>query len=132
MLIWQLKRYKGIFCFIKYLNVVVFAVVMAFNDTSLRVFNIRQYGLRFLTRPDVLPSHADALLDGGDSASIGEAGSLVNAYVSGSSGRFLGSLVTSREGTITMTAGTVTVVADSRLNRLIAQGTASDIEPVRA
>jgi type II secretory pathway component GspD/PulD (secretin) len=67
------------------------------------------------------------LLDGGDAATVGEAGSLVNGYVSGP-GSFLGSLVTSRQGTVTMTAGTITVVADSRLNRVIAQGTARDIE----
>ncbi|MBP87874.1 MAG: general secretion pathway protein [Planctomycetaceae bacterium] len=67
------------------------------------------------------------LLDGGDAATVGEAGSLINGYVLGP-GSFLGSLVTSRQGTVTMTAGTITVVADSRLNRVIAQGTARDIE----
>ncbi|MBC8352791.1 MAG: general secretion pathway protein [Planctomycetes bacterium] len=69
------------------------------------------------------------LLDGGEAAKEGEAGTLVNGYVSsGSAGSFLGSLVTSREGTTTMIAGSITVVADSRLNRLIAQGTANEIE----
>jgi hypothetical protein len=67
------------------------------------------------------------LLDGGESAKDAVAGSLVNGYVT-SSGSFLTSFVTSRDGTTTMIAGTITVVADSRLNRLIAQGTASDIE----
>ena len=50
------------------------------------------------------------LLDGGESAKDAEAGSLVNAYVS-SAGMYLGSIVTSREGTTTMMAGTITVVA---------------------
>ena len=68
------------------------------------------------------------LLDGGEAAKEFEAGSLVNGYVSGSSGSYLGSLITSRDGTISMIAGTITVVADPRLNRLIAQGTAADIE----
>ncbi len=70
------------------------------------------------------------LLDGGEAAKEGEAGSLVNGYVSGSAGTFLGSIVTSRDGTMTMIAGSITVVVDSRLNRLIAQGTASDIERI--
>ncbi|HAD57884.1 MAG TPA: general secretion pathway protein [Planctomycetaceae bacterium] len=68
------------------------------------------------------------LLDGGEAAKEFEAGSLVNGYVSGSSSTYLGSLITSRDGTISMIAGTITVVADPRLNRLIAQGTAADIQ----
>jgi type II secretory pathway component GspD/PulD (secretin) len=67
------------------------------------------------------------LLDGGESAMDAVAGSLVNGFVTSSSS-FLTSFVTSRDGTTTMISGTITVVADSRLNRLIAQGTASDIE----
>ena len=70
------------------------------------------------------------LLDGGDSATEGEAGTLINGYVSSPAGTFLGSLVTTSDGTTTMTAGTITVVVDSRLNRLIVQGTVSDIERV--
>ena len=71
------------------------------------------------------------LLDGGDSAAEGESGTLVNGYVSSSSSTsFLGSIIASREGTLTMIADTMTVVAESRLNRLIAQGTASDIEKI--
>jgi type II secretory pathway component GspD/PulD (secretin) len=68
------------------------------------------------------------LLDGGEAAKEGQAGSLVNAYVSSGSSGFLGSMVTSRDGLTTLMDGSITVVADSRLNRLIAQGTASDIE----
>jgi len=71
------------------------------------------------------------LLDGGEAAREREAGSLVNAYVSSSNG-FLGSLVTSRDGTTTMMSGAITVVADSRLNRLIAQGTDSDITRIES
>ncbi|QDV63004.1 secretin N-terminal domain-containing protein [Crateriforma conspicua] len=66
------------------------------------------------------------LLDGGEAAREGQAGTLVNGYVSGG-GTYLGSIVTSREGTMTMMAGSITVVADPRLNRLIAQGTAGDL-----
>ncbi|MGB7323795.1 MAG: secretin N-terminal domain-containing protein, partial [Rubripirellula sp.] len=70
------------------------------------------------------------LLEGGQSAREGEAGTLVNGYVSGGpSGSYL-SMISSREGTTTMMAGSITVVADSRLNRLIVQGTAEDIEEV--
>ena len=82
------------------------------------------------TKPDDAIRMLSELLDGGEAASEGEAGSLVNGFVSGSSGTFLGSLVISRDGTTTMTAGSITVVADSRLNRLIAQGTAGDIERI--
>lgn len=71
------------------------------------------------------------LLDGGESAAEGESETLVNGYVSSSSSTsFLGSIIASREGTLTMIADTMTVVAESRLNRLIAQGTANDIEKI--
>jgi len=69
------------------------------------------------------------LLDGGEAAREGEAGTLVNGFVSGG-GSYLGSIVMSREGTMTMMAGTITVVADPRLNRLIAQGTSSDLDMI--
>jgi len=82
-------------------------------------------------RPDDAIRMLAELLDGGESAKAGEAGSLVSGYLS-SSGTFLSSIVTSREGTTTMMAGSITVVADSRLNRLIAQGTASDIELIES
>jgi type II secretory pathway component GspD/PulD (secretin) len=80
-------------------------------------------------KPDDAIRMLAELLDGGESAKEIGAGSLVNGYVT-SAGSFLGSIVTSRGGTTTMMAGTITVVADSRLNRLIAQGTASDIERI--
>ncbi len=70
------------------------------------------------------------LLDGGEAAAEGDEGELVNGYVSATSSSFLGSIVTSRDGTMTMIAGSITIVADSRLNRLIVQGTASDVERI--
>ena len=81
------------------------------------------------TKPDDALRMLAELLDGGESAKDGEAGTLVNGYV-GSSSSFLGSIVSSRDGTSTMMAGTITVVADSRLNRLIAQGTSRDMEMI--
>ena len=69
------------------------------------------------------------LLDGGITAQEAEAGSLVNATVS--TGFYLGSIVTSQDGTATLSAGTITIVADSRLNRLIAQGTVTDMETIK-
>jgi type II secretory pathway component GspD/PulD (secretin) len=82
------------------------------------------------TRPDDAIWMLAELLDGGEASSLGDANSLVNGFVGGSSDSLLGSLVSSREGTTTMIAGSITVVADSRLNRLIVQGTASDVEQV--
>jgi type II secretory pathway component GspD/PulD (secretin) len=67
------------------------------------------------------------LLDGGETAADGEAGTLVNGYVASPGSILLSSSVTNRRGATTMTSGTMTVVSDSRLNRLIAQGTASDM-----
>ena len=65
------------------------------------------------------------LLDGGAAAKEAESGSLVNGYVG--SGSYSFSLLTTRDGTMTMINDTITVVAETRLNRLIAQGTAQDI-----
>jgi len=81
------------------------------------------------TRPDDAIWMLAELLDGGEASLLGDSSSLVNGFVSSSSS-FFGSLVSSREGTTTMVAGSITIVADSRLNRLIVQGTASDIEQV--
>ncbi len=81
------------------------------------------------SRPDDALRMLAELLDGGETAKEGEAGTLVNGYVA-SPGSFLGSIVTSRDDTTTMMAGSLTVVADSRLNRLIAQGTTNDIERI--
>lgn len=78
------------------------------------------------TRPDDALKMLAELLDGGEAARESESGYLVNGYVGSSS--YSMSIITSREGTMTMLNGTITVVADTRLNRLIAQGTAKDIE----
>ncbi|QDT04612.1 Bacterial type II/III secretion system short domain protein [Rubripirellula lacrimiformis] len=105
--------------------------------------------LRLIAGPtDALPSRpivfylqhakpADALrmlgelLDGGEAAGDGEAGTLVNGYVAGGkSGSLLGSMVSAQDGTTTMMSGSITVVADSRLNRLIAQGTQDDLQRI--
>ena len=83
--------------------------------------------LKYTKPADALRMLAE-LLDGGRTASDAQLGSLVNAAVS--SGFYLGSIVTSRDGTATLSAGTITIVADSRLNRLIAQGTHDDIERI--
>lgn len=85
------------------------------------------------TKPDDALKMLGELIDGGQSARQGEAGTLVNGYVSGaSSGTFLSSMVASQDGTTTMMAGSITVVADARLNRLIAQGTPEDIEMIES
>jgi type II secretory pathway component GspD/PulD (secretin) len=83
------------------------------------------------TRPDDAIWMLAELLDGGEASLLGDSNSLVNGFVS-SSDSLLGSLVSTREGTTTMIAGSITVVADSRLNRLIVQGTASDVEQVES
>ena len=82
--------------------------------------------LQYVKPEDSLRMLAE-LLDGGESAKEAEAGTLVNGYVS-SPGSFLSSIVTSRDGTATMISGTTTVVADTRLNRLIVQGAPEDIQ----
>lgn len=80
------------------------------------------------TKPAEAITMLAELLDGGESAKEGTAGTLVNASMSSFS--YLGSIVTSRDGTMTMSADSITVVADPRLNRLIAQGTREDIERI--
>jgi hypothetical protein len=84
--------------------------------------------LKYTKADDALRMLAE-LMDGGETVSDAFGGTLVNGYVS-SFDLFLGSFVSSSEGTMTMTSGSITVVADTRLNRLIAQGTASDIERI--
>jgi type II secretory pathway component GspD/PulD (secretin) len=82
------------------------------------------------TRPDDALRMLAELLDGGEAAKESESGALVNGSASTLSGLFTGSILMSRDGTLTMIAGSITVVADTRLNRLIAQGTAFDIERI--
>ncbi len=82
------------------------------------------------TKPNDALRLLGELLDG-DESIRNQSGGLVNGYVSsGSSAAFASSLVKSDEGTTTMMAGSITIVADTRLNRLIAQGTTADIERV--
>ncbi|MEO1524354.1 MAG: secretin N-terminal domain-containing protein [Planctomycetota bacterium] len=82
------------------------------------------YYLKY-TRPDEALRMLAELIDGGEAVDP-SSDSLVNATVSND--LLFGSLLTNREGTLTLIAGTLTVVADSRLNRLIAQGTSEDVE----
>lgn len=84
--------------------------------------------LKYTKADDALRMLAE-LLDGGDASAVAEAGTLVNGFVSSTDSLF-GSLITSRDGTMTLTGDTMTVVADTRLNRLIAQGTEIDIERI--
>ena len=87
--------------------------------------------LQYTKADDALRFLAD-LLDGGEAAMEGQAGSLVNGFLS-SPGSTLGSFLTTRDGVMTLTAGaSMSVVADTRLNRLIAQGSASEVEQVEA
>ena len=86
------------------------------------------YYLKY-TRPDEALRMLAELIDGGEAADPASE-SLVNATVSSSS--LYGSLITNREGTMTLIAGTMTIVADSRLNRLIVQGTSEDIEMIES
>ena len=86
------------------------------------------YYLKY-TRPDEALRMLAELIDGGEAVDPAS-DSLVNATVS--SNLLYGSLITHREGTMTLIAGTLTVVADSRLNRLIAQGTTEDVELIES
>ena len=77
--------------------------------------------LKYTKADDALRMLAE-LLDGGVSAEEAVAGSLVNGLVSSPSAMYFGSIVTSNDGTMTMMADTMTVVADPRLNRLNCSG----------
>jgi type II secretory pathway component GspD/PulD (secretin) len=71
------------------------------------------------------------LIDGGEAANDQVAGTLVKSYVPATfPGSLPSTIVTSQDGTTTMMAGAITVVADARLNRLIAQGTTEDIQRI--
>ena len=83
--------------------------------------------LKYTKPKDALRMLAE-LLDGGVAAEEATSGALVSGVTTGES--YLGSIVTSQDGTTTMMAGSITVVADPRLNRLIAQGTTTDIEQI--
>jgi type II secretory pathway component GspD/PulD (secretin) len=71
------------------------------------------------------------LLDGGQSLADVPGESLVNGGRTSALGdSFAGSFLLKREGMMTVTAGTATVVSDARLNRLIVQGTAQDVSTI--
>lgn len=89
------------------------------------------YYLKY-AKPDEAIRMLAQLLDGGDSARDSDSSTLVNGLVLGSSDMFLGSFISSADGTLTLTYGSTTVVADTRLNRLIAQGTPTELEQVEA
>ncbi|KLU02600.1 Bacterial type II/III secretion system s [Rhodopirellula islandica] len=80
-------------------------------------------------RPDDALRMLAELLEGGEAAKEGEAGTLINGTMTSvSSGGYLGSFLTTRDGTMTLLFGSITIVSDSRLNRLIAQGSSDDID----
>ena len=84
--------------------------------------------LKYAKADDALRMLAD-LIEGGEVASDATESSLVNGYVPSAS--YYGAFLTSREGMLTLSAGkTMTVTSDSRLNRLIAQGTLDEIDTV--
>jgi type II secretory pathway component GspD/PulD (secretin) len=85
--------------------------------------------LKYVKANDATRMLAD-LLDGALSLHDTSGNALVQGYVAGPSSGLLGSFLTSREETTTMTAGSATVVSDARLNRLIVQGTVADIEQI--
>lgn len=89
------------------------------------------YYLKYATPDEAIRMLAE-MLDGGDTANDSESGTLVNGLVLGSSDTFFGSLVSSREGTMTLTYGNSTIIADTRLNRLIAQGSVDELEKIEA
>jgi type II secretory pathway component GspD/PulD (secretin) len=88
------------------------------------------YYLKYTAANDAVRMLSE-LLDGGATATESTASTLVNGFVS-SPGSLLGSYVSSQEGTMTLTSGTLTIVADSRLNRLIAQGTTEEIDQIES
>jgi len=88
------------------------------------------YYLKYVNAGDAVKMLAD-LLDGGRSLADTPGNTLINgdAY-SYYSGDYYGSFTEKKEGGITVTAGTATIVSDARLNRLIVQGTAADVAEI--
>lgn len=100
------------------------------TETTLPVGDPVVFYLRH-TRPDEALRMLRELIDGGGLGTDRPSGTVGDGLVSSSRGLFsMSSVVTSNEGTTTMMAGSITVVADSRLNRLIAQGTDADIDRI--
>lgn len=85
------------------------------------------YYLKYTRPNDALQTLAE-LLDGG-TALKNEASGLGSGFIN-DEGDYVGSIISSRDGAMTLVAGPITIVADSRLNRLIVQGTAAAVERV--
>ncbi len=83
--------------------------------------------LKYAKADDALRMLSD-LIEGGEIAAEVSDSSLVNGYVPSAS--YYGTFLTSRDGMLTLSSGTMTVIADSRLNRLIAQGTTHEIDTI--
>ena len=83
--------------------------------------------LKYAKADDAVRMLAD-LIEGGEIANEVTDSTLVNGYVPSAS--YYGAFLTSREGMLTLNAGTMTVISDSRLNRLITQGSTEDVETV--
>lgn len=83
--------------------------------------------LKYAKADDALRMLSD-LIEGGEIAAEVSDSSLVNGYVPSAS--YYGTFLTSRDGMLTLSSGTMTVIADSRLNRLIAQGTTQEIDTI--
>lgn len=89
------------------------------------------YYLKFAKAENAVRTLAE-LLDGGEAAGEGsESGSLINSSLYSTTSSFY-SFVTTRGGMTTLTADSLSVVVDTRLNRLIVQGTTSDIALVES
>lgn len=84
------------------------------------------------TKADVGIRMLAELLDGGQAVQDSSGTDLVSSSMATSLSSFIGSIVTGSDGTMTLIADTITVVADPRLNRLIAQGTTRDIERIES
>lgn len=82
------------------------------------------------TKPDDALRMLREMIDGSEMLRSSAASTLVKGFVSGDSGSYLSSMVLDNEGTTTMMAGSLTIVADARLNRLIAQGTDEEIDMI--
>lgn len=88
------------------------------------------YYLKYVSAEEAVRMLAD-LLDGENALASSPTGSLVNGgSVSSAGSGYYGSLLYSRDGRTTVSAGSATIVSDARLNRLIVQGTTDDIAVV--
>ncbi len=102
---------------------------LANNDDSKRVETIIYY-LKYSPADEATSLLADLLNGTTSVVESSTSAKLVNGAVpSGRSSSLLGSyLRTTKDGSTLVTAGSLTVIADARLNRLICVGTSSDLE----